>query len=141
MRARDQPRLNVLRSIIAEVSTASKGKQPITTDLHVLKILSRKTSETQAVADMYSRQARPDLKEKEESELTVLKEYSNQVQTVTEEDTKAAVEKIITEGATDLNQVMKKMREARWTIEGLPVTSSQVAKVAKSLLKGSERPK
>ena len=123
-----------MRAVIAEVSNASKGPQPILTDLRALNILRRKSSETQAAAETYGQQGRSDLQEKEALQLAVLKEYSNQVVTASEEEVEAAVKTAIDEGAKNPQEIMKKFKMADFMVKGKPAESSAVMNAAKKLL-------
>ncbi|OAA59561.1 hypothetical protein SPI_05759 [Niveomyces insectorum RCEF 264] len=76
MKAKDAPRLTVLRTILAATLNASKTAQPIRTDAQLVALLRKTARASQEAAAEFRGADRADLAEKEEAQIRVLEEYA-----------------------------------------------------------------
>lgn len=141
MKAKDTPRLNVLRSMITEYNNASKTSTPIRTDLQLLALLKKKKATSEAAAAEAKAANRQDLEEKQRQEIKVIDEYASDVAVMSEEEIKEAVSKLIEtlkEAAAGADvkagNVLREMFQAGGVLDGKPADKSQVAKIVNEQL-------
>ncbi|KZF25381.1 GatB/YqeY domain-containing protein [Xylona heveae TC161] len=139
MRAKDTTRLNVLRALLAEVTNAAKTSNPYKTDIQLLSLLRKRAAASKAAAQDFLEANRADLKEKEDAQIAILESYAGGIQTVGEEEIRAAVnqviEKLKEEGArTDMGSVLKRLVGPGGELDGKPVEKAEVAKIVKGTL-------
>ncbi|RVX74565.1 hypothetical protein B0A52_01691 [Exophiala mesophila] len=79
MRAKDTARLSVLRGTISEINQAASSSTPITNDLQILSLLKKRRSATQTAIDEAKAANREDLAAKNETEITIIDEYTASV--------------------------------------------------------------
>ncbi|KEF59665.1 uncharacterized protein A1O9_04511 [Exophiala aquamarina CBS 119918] len=79
MRAKDAPRLAVLRGTISEINQLASGDRPVNSDMQILALLKKRKSATEEAAAEAKRVNRPDLQEKEEQQLAVIEEYASSI--------------------------------------------------------------
>lgn len=131
-------RLNVLRALISETNNAAKTSSPIETDLQLLSLIRKKIAASKDAAEQFLNANRPDLKEKEDAQITVFEEYAGQVQTMSSDDIKAAVESTIsqlsTNGKLNVGTVLKNIFAPGGALDGKPAEKSEVAQIVKELL-------
>lgn len=138
MQAKDTNRLSVLRSLLTQALNASKTSTPINTDLQMLALLRKSANASRIASAEFKGAGRQDLAEKEESQLRVMEEYANGVETIDDEDIVAAVkgvvDKMTNEGATmQMGEVMKRVL-APEVLGEKPVARGDVAKIVKQVL-------
>ncbi|KAH7030934.1 Yqey-like protein-domain-containing protein [Microdochium trichocladiopsis] len=146
MRAKDAPRLTVLRSVLAATLNASKTATPITTDAQLIALL-RKTQRGNEEASAEARQAnRADLVEKEEAQIRVLEEYvaGSGVEEVTDEQLRLVVRGVVSAmtsegevtagGKAKMGEVMKTLLAPGGPLEGKSVDKAQVARAVKEVV-------
>ncbi len=110
MLAKDADRLRALRAIKSAIllEETSAGQSGELSPDQEMKLLVKATKQRRDSADIYRQQNRPDLLEKEESEIAVIEEFLPKQ--LSEEQLKAALQQIIARvGATgpqDLGKVM-----------------------------------
>lgn len=75
MRAKDKPRLAVLRSVLAKVLNASKTDKPIQTDYQLVSLLRKSQRSLLDAAKEFKAANRNDLVEKEEEQAAIIQEY------------------------------------------------------------------
>jgi uncharacterized protein YqeY len=97
MRAKDKPRLDILRSILAEITNASKTAKPITSDAHLLALLTKQLSASDKSLEEFQNAKREDLVEKEERQRDVLKGYLEEIPTVKTGEVDALVTEVVRE--------------------------------------------
>lgn len=129
----------MLRAIISETANASKTSSPIKTDIQLLSLLRKRASGSQTAADQFGQANRNDLKEKEEAEIAVLREYAESVQTTSDEEIRQAAEDAISalqaEGKrVDRGNVLKTLFAPEGNLHGKPAEKAEVARVVQSLL-------
>ncbi|CCC08196.1 hypothetical protein SMACR_01744 [Sordaria macrospora] len=141
MRAKDAPRLAVLRAVLAAVLNASKTSQPIETDAQLVALLRKTSRATQEAADQFRAAGRGDLVEKEESQIRVLEEYiaGSGVQSVDEAELKDMVLAVQSELAAEgvdakMGEVMKKLLGPGGRLDGKDVEKTTVAKIVKEVM-------
>jgi uncharacterized protein YqeY len=139
MRAKDTPRLNVLRSLLAEVTNAAKSPSPVKTDMQLLSMLRKRQAAAKAASAEFKAAGREDLVEKEQGQVDILNEYAGGVETMTVEDVKAAIKSTIDElkaKTPDLKAgpVMKAIFAPGGSLDGKNVEKSMVPGIVKELL-------
>ncbi|KAI5286096.1 hypothetical protein KEM54_000068, partial [Ascosphaera aggregata] len=77
MRARDKPRLNVVKGIIGDMNNLIV---PLKDDVGVLSLINRKIAGLKGAAKEYDEAGRADLANQAEEELAILNEYQAMVQ-------------------------------------------------------------
>lgn len=146
MKAKDTPRLNVLRAMITEYNNASKTNSPIRTDLQLLALLKKKKASSEAAAAEAKAANRQDLEEKQLQEIGVIDEYAAEVKMMTEDEVQQAVEnalETIRKGANETQlkpgNVLKEVFKPGGVLDGKPADKSVVAKIVNQLLGESQR--
>lgn len=139
MRAKDAARLNVLRSLLAEVTNAAKSPNPVKTDMQLLSMLRKRQAAAKAASLEFKAAGRDDLVEKEQAQVDVLDEYSGDVELMATEDVKAAIQSTIDElkaKTPDLKAgpVMKAIFAPGGSLDGKNVEKSTVPGIVKELL-------
>ncbi|KAF2877655.1 Yqey-like protein-domain-containing protein [Massariosphaeria phaeospora] len=86
MRAKDKPRLDVIRAILAEITNASKTAKPISSDARLYSLLQKQINAARSAIDEFSNAKRDDLVEKEQGQLKILKDYTQEIPTVSAEE-------------------------------------------------------
>lgn len=142
MKAKDTNRLNVVRGILNEVTNAAKTNSPIKSDMQLLSLLRKRAAAAQSAGKEFEEAGRIDLKEKEEAQISILDEYSGNVQTTSIDEIRSivckAVEDMKSSGAKlAMGDVLKRLLAPGGDFEGKPVEKSEVAKVVKEVLAGS----
>lgn len=141
MKAKDTPRLNVLRAMISEYNNASKTATPIQTDLQLLALLKKKKMASENAAQEAKKANRQDLEDKQLQEIRVIEEYSAEVKLLSEGQIREAVAQTIdalksSAAHMDLKaaNVLKSLLQPGGALDGKPVDKSQVAKSVNELL-------
>ncbi|KAK1997156.1 GatB/YqeY domain-containing protein [Colletotrichum falcatum] len=140
MRAKDAPRLSVLRSVLSATNNAAKTDSPIATDAQLVALLRKTQRATQEAAAQFRTAGRDDLADKEDLQAKVMAEYiaTSGVVTVTEADVRVLIQKAIDDGAAagkgGLGDVMRLINVA---IQGkdLEIDRKRVADLVKDALK------
>jgi uncharacterized protein YqeY len=138
MQAKDTDRLSVLRSLLTQTLNASKTSAPITTDLQMLALLRKSANTSRIASAEFKGAGRQDLADKEESQLRIMEEYADGVETVGDENIMAAVKGVVdkmkNEGALmQMGEVMKRVL-APEILGKKPVARGDVAKIVKQVL-------
>ncbi|KAI0597946.1 GatB/YqeY domain-containing protein [Biscogniauxia sp. FL1348] len=145
MRAKDAPRLAVLRSILSAALNASKTAAPVVTDAQVVGLLRRARRAADEAAAEARGAARPDLVAREEAQARVLDEYvaGSGVEELGPEALRAAVEAVVkelgagagAEGAkVRVGDVMKALLAPGGPLDGKDVEKGELAKVVKEVV-------
>ncbi|KAL7961774.1 Yqey-like domain-containing protein [Trichoderma compactum] len=139
MRAKDAPRLSVLRAIMSANLNASKTTSPIRTDVQLVALIRKLQKSAQdAVADARAA-GRDDLVQKENEQISILDEYiaGSGVQTLGEAEIKALITQAIEAangagkgGKSLMGEVMKRVNAA---LDGKDVDKKSVAALVKEL--------
>lgn len=121
MRAKDAPRLAVLRTILAATTNASKTSSPIKTDMHLIALMRKTARGNQEALDEAKAANRQDLVEKEDAQLQVIHEYvaGAGVKVLTEEELRAIVEEVVKRGdGKKKGDITKELMSKDWEAEG-----------------------
>ncbi|KAK5075382.1 hypothetical protein LTS08_001549 [Lithohypha guttulata] len=145
MRAKDTPRLNVLRAMITEYNNASKTNTPIKTDIQLLALLKKKKAASEAAASEAKAANRQDLEEKNMQEIKVIDELAGEVKLVPDQEIQETVSKVLeslkqaASGAdVKAGNVLKELLKAGGPFNGRPVDNAQVSKIVNQLLTGGK---
>ncbi|TWU70733.1 hypothetical protein ED733_001545 [Metarhizium rileyi] len=139
MRAKDAPRLSVLRSIMAANLNASKTSSPVRTDVQLVALIRRIQKNAQDAAADAEVAGRDDLVEKETLQIRILDEYlaGSGVQTLGEVELRALIQEAVdasrhagTATKALMGDVMKRLAGA---LEGKDVDKKAVASMVKEL--------
>ncbi|KAK2590729.1 hypothetical protein QQS21_011579 [Conoideocrella luteorostrata] len=139
MRAKDAPRLSVLRAIMSANLNASKTSSPIRTDVQLVALIRRIQKSAQEAAVEAQAAGREDLVEKEDQQIRILDEYlaGSGVQTLGEAELRALIQEAIeaskkagTATKSLMGDVMKRLGGA---LEGKDVDKKAIAGMVKDL--------
>jgi uncharacterized protein YqeY len=141
MQNKDSSRLSVLRSLLTQTLNASKTSTPINTDMQMLALLRKTSNASKAASAEFKGAGRQDLAEKEDLQIKIMEEYAGSVETMGEEDIKAAIKGVVDSmksegGKMQLGDVLKKVF-APEALGGKPVDKGDVAKIVKEFLAAS----
>ncbi|KAF4188904.1 hypothetical protein CNMCM7927_000478 [Aspergillus lentulus] len=136
MRAKDTARLNVLRALISETNNSAKTSSPIQTDLQLLSLIRKRAAAAKEAARQFAEADRPDLKEKEDAQVTILEEYAGKVETMSLEDIKAIVSQEVSKlkeagKKVEVGALLKSLFAPGGALDGKPAERAEVAKIAK----------
>ncbi|KAI9171012.1 Aspartyl/glutamyl-tRNA amidotransferase subunit B-related protein [Paramyrothecium foliicola] len=141
MRAKDAPRLAVLRSIMSANLNASKTASPIRTDVQLVGLIRKlQKSANDAVADAKTA-GRDDLVQKELEQVRIYDDYvaDSGVQTIGEVELKAMVQEAVdalksagTGGKSLMGETMKRLSGA---LEGKDVDKKELSKLIQEVIK------
>ncbi|GAQ05867.1 altered inheritance of mitochondria protein 41, mitochondrial [Aspergillus lentulus] len=136
MRAKDTARLNVLRALISETNNSAKTSSPIQTDLQLLSLIRKRAAAAKEAAKQFAEADRPDLKEKEDAQVTILEEYAGKVETMSLEDIKAIVSQEVSKlkeagKKVEVGALLKSLFAPGGALDGKPAERAEVAKIAK----------
>ena len=136
MRAKDAPRLSVLRAIMSANLNASKTANPVKTDVQLVHLIRRIQSETKTAIKEAKEAGREDLAEKNQSEVDILEDMlsSSGVQSVTAEDIKKLVLEILPTIADKSKGMSVLMAEADKLLKGKDFDRKELAQAAKKAL-------
>jgi len=111
MRAKEELRLLVLRTMLSSINYAEIAKQKKLDDAGIIEVVGKEIKQRRESIEAYDKGNRPDLSAKEKAELAILQEYMP-AQMGRDEIT-AIVEKVIAEvgpkGPGDKGKVMQKL--------------------------------
>jgi uncharacterized protein len=140
MKEQDKTRSAVLKGLLAGVINAAKTSSPIKTDMQLLSLLRKRAAAAKAASDEFKAAGREDLVEKEEKQAAIIDEYAGGVETMTENDIRDAVSRVVEEvkavasGKVNMGDVLKKLLGPGGSLDGKSVERSEVAKVVKQIL-------
>lgn len=141
MKEKDSNRLNVLRSLISDVTNAAKTNNPVKTDMQLLSILRKRAAAAKQASDEFSAAGRQDLVDRENGQAEILQEYAGNVETISEDDVRDVVMKVVDDlksqqpGAKlNMGEVLKRLLGPGGSLDGKPVEKSEVAKIVKEVL-------
>lgn len=146
MQEKDTNRLNVLRSIIADVTNSAKADKPVKSDMQLLSMLRKRQAAAKAASEEFKAAGRPDLVEKEEGQVDVLEQYAGSVETMSGEDIRSVVVKAVEDakeeqasGAAKANMgdVLKRLLGPGGSLDGQPVDKKEVSKIVKEVMTSS----
>ena len=126
MRAREELRLLVLRTLLSSINYAEIAKQKKLDDAGIIEVVGKEIKQRRESIEAYDKGNRPDLSTKEKAELAILQEYMPAQ--MSREEITAIVEKVIAEvgptGPGDKGKVMQKlMPQVKGKADGNEVNS------------------
>jgi uncharacterized protein YqeY len=111
MRARDELRKLVLRSLLSAINYSEIAKQKKLDDGGIIEVISKEIKQRRESIEAYEQGKRQDLADKEKAEMAILKEYMPAQ--MVHEEILAIVQAVITEvgakGPSDKGKVMQKL--------------------------------
>ena len=137
MKARDAARTSTLRMAKAAIMNKEIDKKAALDDAEALRVLQGLVKQREDAAEQYTKAARPELAEKEQAEIVVLKAYLPAE--VTDAEVAAAVDKAVAEtGAASLKDMGKAMKAALAALaaSGKAVDGKRVNEAVKKKLGG-----
>lgn len=122
--------------MISETNNSVKTASPIQTDLQLLSLIRKRASAAQQAAQQFAEAGRPDLKENEDAQVTILEEYAGQVETMSQDDIKAIVVQEVSKlkeagNKVEIGSLLKALFAPGGAMDGKPAERSEVAKIAK----------
>lgn len=137
MRAKDAPRLTVLRNVLAATTNAAKTSSPIKTDIQLIALMRKTARGNQEALEEAKAANRPDLVEKEEAQLQVINEYvaGAGVKIVEDEELRALVEEVVqrSEGKKQ-GEITKELMSKDWSAEGKFVDKGALVKMLQEVM-------
>ena len=137
MKARDAARTSTLRMAKAAIMNKEIDKKGALDDGEARKLLLGLVKQREDAADQYQKASRPELAEKEQAEIVILKSYLPAE--VTDAEVAAAVDKAVAEtGASSLKDMGKAMKAALAALaaSGKAVDGKRVNEAVKKKLGG-----
>ena len=137
MKARDAARTSTLRMAKAAIMNKEIDKKGALDDGEAIKLLQGLVKQREDAADQYQKANRPELAEKEQGEIVILKSYLPAE--VTDAEVAAAVDKAVSEtGASSLKDMGKAMKAALAALaaSGKAVDGKRVNEAVKKKLGG-----
>ncbi|KAK1825709.1 Yqey-like protein-domain-containing protein [Podospora conica] len=142
MKAKDAPRLAVLRSVLAATLNASKTGSPIATDAQLVALMI-KTARTGKESTVEFREAgRQDLVDKEEAQIRVIEEYvaGSGIESIDDAKLREAVQLVLSEllaggeKPRSTGLIMKKLLAPDGPLAGKMFDKAALGKITKELL-------
>jgi len=126
MRAKEELRLLVLRTLLSSINYAEIAKQKKLDDGGIIEVIGKEIKQRRESIEAFDKGNRPDLSAKEKAELAILQEYMPAQ--MTREEITAIIEKVIAEvgpkGLGDKGKVMQKlMPQVKGKADGNEVNS------------------
>jgi uncharacterized protein YqeY len=137
MRAKDKQKLNVLRAIMAEITNASKTTKPVDSDAKLLVLLKKQITAAEKAVEEFENAKRPDLVEKEQAQLEVLKAYQLEIPMLAKDEVDGIVDSVVAQLREGKEEGWKPpfgalMKEVQAKIAGRPVDQGYVTEKTKS---------
>jgi hypothetical protein len=126
MRAKEELRLLVLRTLLSSINYAEIARQKKLDDGGIVEVVGKEIKQRRESIEAFDKGNRPDLSAKEKAELAILQEYMPA--RISREEITAIVEKVIAEvgpkGPGDKGKVMQKlMPQVKGKADGNEVNS------------------
>ena len=111
MRAKEELRLLVLRTLLSSINYAEIAKQKKLDDGGIIEVIGKEIKQRKESIEAYDKGNRPDLSDKEKAEMAILQEYMPAQ--MSRDEITTIVEKVIAEvapkGTSDKGKVMQKL--------------------------------
>jgi len=137
MKAQDAPRTSVLRMAKSALKNKEIDKKAPLDDAEAIRVLQGLVKQREDSIEQFTKGNRPELAEKEQAEITVLRSYLPPE--ASDADVQAAVENAVAEtgasGPKDMGKVMKAAMAALQAA-GKPVDGKKVSEAARKRLGG-----
>ena len=143
MKAKDAPRLSVLRSVLSATLNASKTAQPIDTDAKLVGLLRKSARAAQDAVEEFKSAGRSDLVEKEEAQIRVLEAYvqDSGITIVSHVELHAAVEHVLGELKEEVGhkpsqgEAIKRLLAPGGRLDGKIFDKAEMVQIVSSILK------
>lgn len=132
MRAKDKPRLGVLRNLMSEFKKVEVDERIELDDVRVLAILDKQVKQRKDSYSQYTEAGRTDLADVESSEMAIIQEFLPEALTE-EEIIKLVKEAVAVSGAESMRDMGKVMTIVKPQVQG-KADMGEVSKLIKSLL-------
>ncbi|KAI1116907.1 Yqey-like protein-domain-containing protein [Nemania sp. NC0429] len=143
MRAKDAPRLSVLRAAISATLNASKTPSPIKTDAALVLLLRKQAQGCADARDEFAAAGRADLVDKEAAQIAVLDEYiaGSGVEEVAGSQLEAAVRDAVDElgGTPKLRDVLASLQGPAGPLHGKVVDMAELVRTVNDILKTNNK--
>ena len=133
MRARDELRMLVLRSLLSSMNYAEIAKQKKLDDGGVIEVIGREIKQRSESIEAYEKGNRKDLADKEKAEMAVLQEYMpaqmgrDEIVSIV----KAVIAEVGAKGPGDKGKVMQKlMPQVKGKADGNEVNSIEIGRAS-----------
>lgn len=132
-------RLDVLRAVISETNNASKTPSPIQTDIQLLSLIRKRVAASNDAAREFAEAGRPDLKEKQDTQIAILEEYASHVETMSLDEIRTIVSNEVSKlkgdgKKADIGSVLKSLFAPRGALDAKPAERAEVAKITKEVV-------
>ncbi|EAW12011.1 uncharacterized protein ACLA_007700 [Aspergillus clavatus NRRL 1] len=122
-----------------QTNNAAKTSSPIQTDLQLLALIRKRANAAKEAAQQFAEADRPDLKEKEDVQVTILEEYAGEVQTMSLEDVKEIVSQEFSklkeaDKKVEVGALLKSLFAPGGALDGKPAERKEVARMAKEIV-------
>lgn len=136
MRAKDAPRLSILRNILAATNNAAKTSAPIKNDGQLISLMLKTMRGNQEAREEALKAGRQDLVDKEEAQIKVVEEYiaGSGIRVVGEDELRVTVEEVVgvaKVGERKQGELMKELMSKDWSKEGRYVDKNALAKLVR----------
>ncbi|QIX00711.1 hypothetical protein AMS68_006228 [Peltaster fructicola] len=139
MKTKDTQRLNVLKSLLADITNAGKTNNPIQTDMQLLSLLQKRSTAARTAGEEFKAAGRADLLAQEETQASILDEYAGGVETMSVADITEAVKTLVlelrsSEPGVRAGEVMKALFKEGGALASKPVDRKLVPGIVKQVL-------
>lgn len=139
MRAKDKNKLNVIKAILNQVTSAAKTQAPINSDMQLLALLRKKIAASQISSKAFQDAGRQDLQEREDAEIAVLDHYAANIKTMDRDEVGIIVATMIDQEKSagrklTMGDILPKLIGPGGPLHGQPVEKSLVARLVKEKL-------
>ncbi|KAK5651555.1 hypothetical protein OQA88_11920 [Cercophora sp. LCS_1] len=144
MKAKDAPRLAVVRAILTATLNASKTATPIQTDVQVVNLIRKQIRTAEESVAQFREASRQDLIDKEEAQIHIMNEYlaGSNVESLEEAGLRQIAEQVVeclaSEGKVSLGDVMKKLMGPGSPLDGKEYNKGDLNKIVKDLVAGRQ---
>ncbi|OJD29596.1 aspartyl glutamyl-trna amidotransferase subunit b-related protein [Diplodia corticola] len=142
MRAKDSARLAVIRSVLNDITNASKTAKPVADDMLLRALLLKRINQSKDAAQQFRDAKREDLAEKEDGSASVMKNYVGEIEeaaggVVAADELQRVVKETIQswqDGKPVMGKVMDKITGPGGALDGRMVEKGDLAKAVKEAL-------
>jgi uncharacterized protein len=138
MRAKDAPRLAVLRAVLADITNSTKTNQPVNNDILLLGLLRKRVAAAQQSVEQFYEADRKDLVATEEAQLRILEDYAGAIKTMSDSEIEGVLVDLVKQireekgsDAVTTADVMKRTSAAGSPFQGRMVSKGDIARIAK----------
>ncbi|KAF2733310.1 GatB/YqeY domain-containing protein [Polyplosphaeria fusca] len=134
LRSKDKLRLTVLRSLLAEITNASKTPKPIANDTHLLALLQKTIASSNKAIDEFEAAKRQDLVDKEKAQVDVLEGYVDEIPKLGADEVDSIIKDVVEGFAEGERKFGRVMKEVARKIAGRPADMQEVTRRIKEMV-------